>query len=722
MINKDGVVIYVGKAKDLSKRVKQYFQQKNDHSPRTKKMVENIDDISFIVVDSELEALILELNLIKELHPKYNILMKDDKSYVYIKITDEDFPRVQIVRKIDDKKATYFGPKTAQHKVEKTFKILKKVLPFRHCSLDIREIAKSEITNKGTTRTADGAAAGVEVTRKTIKYPCLDFYIKRCAAPCIAKCSKEEYGNIIANVKRFFEGKHEDIMNSLREEMKQLAENKEFEKAARLRDRIQNVESILEKQKISDPNQEDKDIINYTSAWGKVFFNLFQVRDGKLINQENFIFQGEIQEDDKEGREEALGSFLTQYYEKTTNIPKEILIPHEPQDRKEMEEFLIKQKGSKVNLLIPERGQKSRLLELSYKNAKVFAERNSTSWQEESDQTKEAVSNLQKLLNLENPPKRIECYDISHFAGTETVGSMIVFENGAPKKQDYRKFRIRTVTDKPDDYKSLEEVLTRRLSHLKEVAAESEYQIKKAVKKDQKTIEEIIEKEHMLDKEDINYKTFFTAKKNGEIYGFVRERKIGEYTKASSLWVSEKARGKKLGHKLLKALIKSSKAKRLYLGCLPSLKDYYESIGFIEIKKLPKELEEERQKWNKEDCEQGCSLAIWFAYDNTKKQDKSFDSIPNLIIIDGGKGQLSTIKKVLKSFELTDKIPLISIAKEQEEIFVAGNSAGNPANSEDRILLDKTNPILKLIQRARDEAHRFAIEYNKTLRKKKTFG
>lgn len=677
MIDSEGRVIYVGKAKDLSKRVRQYFQQSKTLSERTRKMIENTEDIKYVVVDSELEALILELNLIKELRPKYNILLKDDKNFVYIKITDEDFPRVQIVRKIDDKKATYFGPKTAKHKVEKTFKILKKIFPFRHCTLDLKELENGK----------------VEVTRKTIKYPCLDYYIKRCVAPCISNCTKEEYASIINNVKRFFEGKHEEIIKSLYEEMHALAAKKDFEKAAKLRDKIKNVESILEKQKISDPNATNKDIINYVIEDGKSFFNLFQIRDGKLINQENFALHTKlVDEKDEESKKELLESFLEQYYEKTTNIPKEILIPHEPNNREELEKFL------NIRLTIPQRGEKSRLLELSYKNAKVFAERNRANWEEEGDHTKNLLQELKTKFNLKKPPKRIECYDISHLAGTETVGSMIVFINGVTKPNDYRKFRIRTVVDKPDDYKSLEELLTRRLTHLKDES--SEYEIKKAVKKDQKFIEEIIKKEESLDDRDIDYKTFITAKKDGEIYGFVREKKLKESTKIASLWVSEKARGEKLGHKLLKALIKKSKAKRLYLSCIHELKDYYESIGFIEIKTLPKDLKKDLEYFE---------IELVFAYDNTKKQDKSFDSMPDLIIIDGGKGQLSTVEKVLKSFKL--EIPLISIAKEQEEIFIPGQK--------ESLKLDRTNQILRLIQRARDEAHRFAISYNKNLRRKK---
>ncbi len=738
MIDGEEKVIYVGKAKNLKKRVSHYFQKsktatireplKNDgmqgdeeiaqepyesvrrqgnseidaalrvfqRFPRTKKLIENIADIKYTVVDSELEALILELNLIKELHPKYNILLKDDKNYVYIKITDyEDFPRIQIVRKIDDKKATYYGPKTAKHKVEKTFKTLKKVFPFRHCTLDIKAIG----ANKNL------------VTHKTIKYPCLDHYIKRCAAPCISACTKEEYAEIIKNVKRFLDGHHEEIIKSLKVKMANLAQNRKFEEAAKLRDRIKSIEEILERQKISDPNRKDTDIFNYTIANNKAFFNLFQVRDGKLINQENFILQAQaVTPDDDESKQELLGSFLTQYYEKTTNIPKEILLPHDPSNKKELEKFL------NIRITIPKKGEKSRLLELSHKNAKVFADRNRTNWEEEGDHTKTLLEELKSQFNLKKPPKRIECYDISHLAGTDTTGSMIVFVNGVKKPQDYRKFRIITVADKPDDYKSLEELLTRRLTHLKDES--SEYEIKKAVKKDQKTIEKIIEKaKPLLDHRDIDYKTFFTAKKDGKIYGFVREKIIGESHKISSLWVLRKSRGQHLGHKLLKALIKASKAKRLYLSCQKTLKDYYESIGFVEIKKLPEELDKDRQYWNKLDCTNPCTntcvKGIWFAYDNTKKEDKSFNSMPDLIIIDGGKGQLSTAEKVLKNFKL--EIPLISIAKEQEEIFIPGQKPGQ----KDSLKLDKTNQILRLIQRARDEAHRFAISYNKNLRKKR---
>jgi len=652
MIDKEGRVIYIGKAKNLKKRVNQYFQKSKTVSTRTQKLIENITDIRYTVVDTELEALILELNLIKELHPKYNILLKDDKNYVYIKITNEDFPRVQIVRKIDDKKATYFGPKTAKHKVEKTFKTLKKVLPFRHCSLDIEAVSPTE----------------TKVTRKTIKYPCLDHYIKRCAAPCISGCTKEEYAEVINNVKRFLEGHHEEIIKNLHKKMAELAKSKDFEKAAKLRDRIKNVEEIIERQSLSDPNQTDKDIFNYVLEGEKAFFNLFQVRDGKLINQENFKLQAKsVDEKDENALKELLESFLTQYYEKTTNIPKEILIPHDPSNKKQFEKFIAEEKGQKVHLLVPQRGKKNKLLGLSLKNAKVFAERNKTSWEDEKP---EVLKELKSILKLKDTPKRIECYDISHLAGAYTTGAMIVFENGRPSTSDYRRFKIKSAKES-DDYAALGEVLTRRFSKFAEI--KDDYKIKKIPKK-----------------------SAYAIKKKDKVIGTIEEKISNGNHLLTSLQIDPKERGNKLGQRLILYAINKSKAKRIYINCKEELSQYYEQIGFQRIKKTPKGFEKHRES------------EAWFAYDKKSKKDSSFESKPSLIIIDGGKGQLSTALKTLKKFGLS--IPVISIAKKEEEIFIPGKPTA--------LKLDKTNPVLNLIKHSRDEAHRFALSYNKKLREK----
>ncbi len=706
MLDTEGRVIYVGKAKNLKKRVTSYFQKTKTLSTRTQKLVENIDDISYTVVNSELEALILELNLIKELKPKYNILLKDDKNYVYIKITKEDFPRIQIVRKIDDRKATYYGPKTSKMKVEKTFQMLKKVFHFRHCNLDIEEITtlqQAPQTSRTTKETAINTHPNksVKVTHETIKYPCLDYYIKRCSAPCVANISKEEYNESIENIKRFFEGHHEEIIKNIKKQMMDLAANKEFEKAARLRDTLKSIESILEKQSISDPNQEDKDVFNYVLESGKAFFNLFQVRGGKLINQENFAVQAtSVTEEDEDAKAEVLRAFLEQYYEKTTNIPKEILIPHEFPDQNELQDYLSEEKGRKIKILIPQKGQKNRLLELSLKNAKVFAERNRASWKEEGDDKKAILEDLKTLLNLPSLPKRIECYDISHLSGTDTVGSMIVFENGVPKNSDYRRFKIRTLKKGDiDDFKSIAEVLDRRLNHIGII--NDDFDIRKGKKVD----------EEKLGKD---FKNYYLIEKKGKICGHLMLKKHGQYERISRFEIDEKFRGEKLGQRLLKYVLKHAKTKRIYINCKLSLANYYEAVGFSQIQKIPKEIEESLKKI---DCAQEYAQkdvkpqeqTLWYAYDRTRLRDKSFESKPDLIIIDGGKGQLSSAVEIMKKFNL--KTPIISLAKQEEEIFLP--------NSKTPIKLDKTDNTLKLIQRLRDEAHRFAISFNRELREKK---
>ena len=694
-IDKKGGVIYIGKAKDLKKRVVQYFQNKN-LGPKNTKMVENIEEIQYTITDTELEALMLELNLIKELRPKYNILLKDDKNFVYIMITNEEFPRIQIVRKITDKKATYFGPKTAKHKVEKTFKILKKVSPFRHCNIEMH-------TQK------DGS---IKVTKKTIKIPCLDYYIKRCPGPCIGEITAEEYGETIEQIKKFFRGNHEGLVKDLKKQMADFVSKRDFEKAAKVRDRIQNIEEISEKQKISDPNQKDKDIINYVIDNNRAFFNLFQVRDGKLINQENFTLSVgqsvDLNQEKEDENPELLESFLTQYYEKTKDIPKELLLPHQPLNAKAIEQFLKEEKGNKVSLLTPQKGTKNKLLELSLKNAKIYADRNRAKWQESNKDNEDATKELKKILKLPSVPTRIECYDISHLAGTETVGSMVVFEKGAPAKSMYRKFKIRTVTDKPDDYKSLEEVLTRRLSKLGIEAAAKDYKFKKASKKKNEEIEKLHRKESLHTKNFDKQAHFYLETEDKKIAGTLNLLEINEkVSEISGLYINPKHRGSKLGHKLIQETVLKSKAKRIYIACKKDLKEYYARLGFEEVKTIPTELENECLK-----CKDITGNTTWYAIDKYKlKKDKSFSSIPDLLVIDGGKGQLSSAVKVLKKLNLTSIIPVISIAKKEEELFQPNQSKS--------IKLDRTNSVLKLIQRARDEAHRFAITYNRKLRDKK---
>ncbi len=680
MIDKEGRVIYIGKAKDLSQRVKQYFKKDYQHSTRTRKLMETVDDIETIAVDSDLEAIILEHNLIKQLQPKYNVIMKDDKNYVYIKITREDFPRIQLVRKIEKDNAKYIGPKTAAHKVKETFKILKKIFPFRHCSLDIQQTAPKQVI----------------VTHKTIKYPCLDYYIKRCAAPCIAKCSIQEYQEIIKNVEDFLEGKSDHILNDLKQKMQDFANKKEFEKALKIRDKIKKIESILETQKVQDPNQTDKDIINYCITQHKAYFNLFQIRDGKLIDQENFILSAHEIQDEHDS--EVLSAFLKQYYEIATDIPKEIYIPHEAQEINEIEMLIANQTEKKVNIIVPKIGVKNKLLEMSLNNARIYADRNKPSWKEESESTEKACEKLQHILNIEKPLKRIECYDISHLSGTDTVGSMIVFENGAPKNNLYRKFKIRTVNNKPDDFKSMEEVLTRRFSKIALKYTHKDYHLKKATKKEN----EFIETNNKVDLKTVD-RTFFVLKKEKENIGFIAVKIHSEkVAELRNIWVKKEERGAKIGYKLIQDVIKKNKLKRTYIICENKLRDYYLMAGFEEIQKVPEEMLT-REKYLQNKYKSVC----YMAYDSRKhSEDESFSKIPDLVIIDGGKGQLSIAHEVFKKLKL--QIFHISLAKRIEEIFLPENSIP--------ILLPHTDEALKLLQRARDEAHRFAISFNKQLR------
>jgi excinuclease ABC subunit C len=681
MVNQKGEVLYVGKAKDLKHRVSSYFQKRDDKGMRTLKMVEQINDIEYIEVNSELEALILETNFIKELRPKYNVLMKDDKNYVYIKITvDEPYPRIYIVRKVSKGKARYFGPKTAAHKVIKTLKVLKKIFPFRHCQLSIDYLmpGKEKEDHK------------VKVTKANIKFPCLDYHIKRCIGPCIGKVSPEEYRKIIDQVIRFLEGKHEEIIEKLREEMIIAAEQKKFEQAAAIRDKLQAVEEITERQRISDPHQKDLDIINYFPVENKIYFNLFQLRNGKLIGQENFVFDTE--ENQTEGQEsQVLSAFLEQYYEKATDLPQEILIPSDIEEHEAMEVWLQQMKGQKVHLLVPERGKKNHLLDLSLENAKSFAKQSQIKWEgEEKGNRNQALQKLQEILRLPKPPGRLECYDISHFGGTETVGSMVVFENGFPKKSDYRHFKLHQETSgAPNDFASMEEALTRRLKYLKPSFLGSDLKISKAKKNDLKRIST----ELRLKK--LPQASFWVVEKEKRWAGFVQSIEL-----PSKKHLIEKIQlTENLDLKmLLKKIREKTKQKRLYLSISAHEIAKYEEAGCQIVRKVPEGIK----------LKPGRTILV---FDQTKfQEDSSFKKTPDLLIIDGGKGQLSSALKALKKFGLS--LPMISLAKREEEIFIPGQSQP--------IILEKNYPVLHLIQHIRDEAHRFAVTYHQNLRLKAT--
>ncbi len=683
-------VIYVGKAINLKNRVSSYFKNEKNASAKTVKLVSQIKDIDYTIVGSELEAILLETNIIKELQPKYNILMKDDKNFVYLKITiNEDYPRIFITRKVEKDKALYFGPKTARFKLEKTLKILKKIFPYRHCQLDIFDNEKTNASPKQQITPTTTKRRKVIVKKASIKYPCIDYHIKRCVAPCIGLISPEEYRKIINRVIDFFEGKHDQIIKNLKEDMQRAAVEKKFELAASIRDKLTAIEDIMEKQTITAPDHQNLDVINYFSADERFFFNLFQVRGGKLINQENFELNAKdpLTPDQKE----VLSTFLQQYYEKTTDLPDQILIPHESGQDNIFEAWLSGVKGKKVRFIVPERGRKDKLLELCLKNAENFARLSEVKWQGHIKSTREkALNECMDLLKLPSPPKRMECYDISHIGGTETVASMVVFENGFPKKDDYRKFRLHINTPgAPDDYASMKEVLSRRFKHLKSSNQGGTIRIAKISTKEK----DLLYKE--LNTKDDNSTEILKLTSSKKIIGYIKiftdknTRRLGKILKNND---------PEIIHDITAQLAKRLKAKKLYFHVKDQNISDYEAAGFQTVKKIPETFPKKRGE------------TILMFLPSKSHTDSSFKKKPDLIIVDGGKGQLNIARKELALQSL--EIPLISIAKQNEEIFLP--DAKTP------VIYPKDHPLLNMIRHIRDESHRFAVSYQQNLKLKST--
>ena len=690
-LDKQKKIIYVGKAKSLRKRLQSYVRPSAKLGVKTEKMLEAAEGVEWTETNSEVEALILEDNLVKNLQPKYNILLKDDKNFQYIKVTvQKDYPEVLSVRRIEKDGAKYFGPKTNGTDAQRLLESVKRI--FKLCS--VRNIT---LDLKGTP--LPGAKVAVRVGGVAAKRPCLDYHIKRCVGPCAGLVTPQEYHEQIDRAVEFLSGKYEVAIGSLKKQMVEFAAEKKFERAAAIRDQIHAIERSAERQLITDTHLPDRDVIAYAEDLGKNYFVIFQIRGGKLIGQEKFISEG------GEAPAEVMEAFLREYYGMAADIPKEIIISVDVEEKKLIEEYIAAQTDHKVILIHPQAGQKDRLVELALKNARSFALQSRTSWESQEKKAENALAELQKYLNLRDPPKRIECYDISHLGGTETVGSMVVFIKGEAKPADYRQFRLRSTLNKNDDYKSLEEVMTRRLNYLPDELPEG-FKIRKAKKNDLKIIEETI-KDEPVNNEELDYKQFHVLEKNKKIVGFGRIRVLADAVHdITSLWVNPKERGKKLGRHLIKKLIENSKQKRLYLNCHATLRDYYLQFGFEEIAAPPKQILDKIARAGKRGRD--ISNIIYLAYQK-KKKDFSFESKPDLIVIDGGKGQLSAAHDVLFSKGLN--IPIISLAKQNEEVFVPGKS--------DPINLPKNSEAGYLLQRIRDEAHRFAIEFNRSSRDKK---
>ena len=535
MQNDAGEILYVGKASNLRTRLRSYFSRSPDISPKIKALVSSLTDFNFIVTESEQEALILECNLIKEHQPRFNSRLKDDKSYPFIKIdTSEEFPQVYITRNVEScSKAKYFGPFASAGSVRKTLSLIKKLFPYRSCTKTI---------------TGNDSRA------------CLDFHINRCVGPCIGAASKEDYGEIIKQVELFLEGNTKQIVNSITNKMNAAAQNLEFEKAATLRDQVIAIEKVNEGQKVLSLDSKNIDIIGCSlwssEAWVEVFF----IRQGKLIGRDNFLMEVG-QEDDLPTIQNA---FINQFYRVTPYIPPLILTQFPSTDESNtLENLLSYNRGAKVKILNPKRGERKKLVDMVVENASKGMDQLKVTRFTELDNDDTAMSEIQEALNLPDKPARIECYDISNIQGTNSVGSMVVFENGSPKTSEYRRFQIKTV-EGVDDYSMMREMLSRRFKRL-------------------------------IDKDP-----------------------------DQSSWVKQ----------------------------------------------------------------------------------------PNLVLIDGGKGHLGAALQVFLELGIRD-VPLASLAKENEEIFVP--------QTPEPIVLPRNSHGLFLMQRARDEAHRFAITYHRRKRSKSTF-
>lgn len=445
MHDEKDAIIYVGKAISLKNRVRQYFQSSRNKGAKIEQMVTHISRFEYIVTDSELEALVLECNLIKEHRPKYNTMLMDDKSYPFIKVTvNEPFPRVMLARQMKKDKAKYFGPYTSAGAVKDTIELIRKLYHIRSCNRSLpKDIGKER--------------------------PCLNYHIHQCQAPCQGYISQEEYRKSIDEVVRFLNGHYDLVLKELEEKMMAASDSLEFEKAIEYRELLTSVQKVAQKQKITDTAGDDRDIIAMASEGEDTVVQVFFIRSGRLIGRDHFYLKSA--ENDTEG--EILSSFIKQFYAGTPYIPAELMLPEEIEDQDIIEEWLTARRERRVHLRIPKKGTKEKLVELAQKNAQMVLKNDRERLKREEGRTIGAVKELEKILGLKGII-RMEAYDISNTNGFDSVGSMVVYEHGKPKRNDYRKFKIKTVQG-PDDYASMNEVLTRRFGHgLREQQEESE--------------------------------------------------------------------------------------------------------------------------------------------------------------------------------------------------------------------------------------------------------
>ncbi len=595
----EGIVLYIGKATDLHQRVRSYFVDPQELSPKNRALVSHISDIEFIVVGSEIEALILENEYIKRYQPKYNVRLRDDKNYPYIKVSlNEDFPRVYRVRNFRRDGARYFGPYTSSGAVDATLDLMNKIFPYRTCRFD----ASAWAPPRG--QEVDPPA---DWKLKLLPRPCTQFYIHRCNAPCVGKASREEYDEVIGQVTLFLEGKHDEVLVNLRREMDEAAEHLEFERAASLRDRVRAVEQVLEKQKIiNTTGADDQDVIALAGEGDETCAQVFFFRGGRLTGREFFILQGTRDTSESE----IMQMFIQQFYDQAPHVPGELILAGEPENTEALRAWLRQKRGAAVTLTIPQRGDKLRLVAMVAQNAREALEQQRIKWLSDSQKTALALDELRDMLNLPAPPRRIECYDISNTQGSNSVGSMVVLENGRPKSSDYRRFKIKTI-EGANDVGSLQEVLGRRFKRM--AAAED-----------------------------------------------------GQPNEAPS---------------------------------------EVEAEAESEVEQVQREARDGDAPTNEEGVSPDMLGDPWA-------------QIPDLVIVDGGRPQLNAAVETLAALDV--RVPVIGIAKENH---------GSISTYEEIYLMDQPEPVvlprasqgLYLLQRVRDEAHRFAITYHRNLRSARTF-
>lgn len=440
--DRSGTVIYVGKAVNLRSRVRSYFQKGASHTPKIRKLVEQVADIEYIVCASELEALVLECSLIKKHRPHFNVRLRDDKQYPYLCLTmSEPFPRLVMVRRVRQDGNRYFGPYPGSRAVYATMELVNRIFPLVSCG-----------------KRFDGRA---------VQKPCLYFHMGQCLAPCAGLANREEYAAASKDVEDFLQGRQEQIIRKLRQQMEEAAESMEFERAARLRDRLQGVEEVLQRQKVITSELIDQDVIAVVpddTGLNGACVQMFFIRGGKLIGQNHFLVEGAAEESPGD----VVQEFVKQYYESAAFIPSEILLPHEMDEVAIVQSWLRQKKGKKVEIHVPVRGDKRKLVEMATDNATHALEQIKAEMRAKLASTERALQDLATALDLAAPPQRIECYDISNIQGAYQVASMVVCEQGQMAKKEYRRFRIRRDDNLPNDFASMQEVLTRRLKDAKE--------------------------------------------------------------------------------------------------------------------------------------------------------------------------------------------------------------------------------------------------------------